>query len=372
MPLARLQSSFLLYLERSAISYRAFRNRGAGHLSREAPPQIKKGAQAMMVHNTLDTRHYIMHPRIELAYDHVHDWFDTNSNMKPYQNWDRSCAGPALSRENPMSAAFNFHYYFATHHFKACHTLQSDGIIGFDRLAAWLRYNPYITIIDVGCGDGAGSIAVIDTVLRLREKQVLDPRPIQVYCIGIDPNPNGLSVYEKMITEVANTILELGVEVEYAVCPCRVSEAFSRVDSLLYDLKLQWQQPSLSHAIVIEANLNDLLEQEQQKEKERLKKYKSLSKYTPESFGRQLASFYRQLFEGTPIDHLHILSIDTEPDKIQKTVKEMLSHIKDRFDERGHTSEFSDIHLERIKIRNPARGFWRKRNGVVDYQIKPF
>jgi hypothetical protein len=305
---------------------------------------------------------YTMHPRIETAYRCVHDWFDANSNMTEYRSWTyEHDAKRALSRETPVAAAFNFHCFFATHYFKTCHALQSDSIIGFAKLAAWLRHNPYITIIDIGCGDGAGSVAVIDTIFRLREERQLDPRSIQVYCIGIDPNPNGLSVYEKMMEEVTKSASELDINVSYDVCPHRISEAFSCAEQLLFDIRRRRKQPVLSHSIVIEANLNDFLEQEDREEKERLEKYGALRTYSPEPFGRQLASFYHQLFEGVPIDHLHILSIDTEPDKIQKTVKEMLSHVKDRFDERGHVSEYSDIHLERIGIKNPMRSFWRKK-----------
>jgi hypothetical protein len=86
---------------------------------------------------------------------------------------------------------------------------------------------------------------------------------------------------------------------------------------------------------LIEANLNDLLEGEEQAEKRRLAEHNALKSYSPEPFGRQLATFYYQLLETTPIDHLHILSIDTQPDKIRRTVEQVLVHVKERFDERG-------------------------------------
>ena len=127
---------------------------------------------------------YGMHHLIEQAYNGVHDWLDSDPDMCRYRSLSEADASKALGRDTPVLAAFNFNYYFPTHYFKACHALQSDDIIGLDRLGAWLRYNPYLAIIDVGCGDGAGSVAGIETVLRLRECGQIDPRPVQMFCLA--------------------------------------------------------------------------------------------------------------------------------------------------------------------------------------------
>ena len=110
----------------------------------------------MLLQNAQAVTRYSMHRCIEVAYGRVHDWFNTDSEMKLYHsyNWDEH-SQLVLARENPTQAAFNFHLYFPTHFFKVSHALQSDRIIGFAKLLDWLRYNPYITVVDVGCGDGA-------------------------------------------------------------------------------------------------------------------------------------------------------------------------------------------------------------------------
>jgi hypothetical protein len=173
---------------------------------------------------------YGMHPVIEEAYNQVHIKLNSSSKTRAYQNYDhKKYAKDALSRSTLSLAAFNFHYYFPTHFMKVCHTLHSERIIGFDKLATWLTHNPYITVIDVGCGDGAGSVAVIDTILRLRERGLVDPRSIQIFCVGVDPNPNGLLIFERMLEEVSKFSNNLNVQVDYSVVPASVSQASNEV-----------------------------------------------------------------------------------------------------------------------------------------------
>ncbi len=319
-------------------------------------------------------RSYTMHKSIEKAFQLVHDWFSSDPELCQYDQFDRSSASRVLRRENLLDAAYNFNYYFPTHYFKACHTLQSDGIIGFSKLGAWMRYNPYLTIIDVGCGDGAGTVAVIETLLHLREKGQIDPRPIQIYCVGIDPNLNGLSIYEKMMHEVAGIVSGSKIEVSFQVCPYLISQSSGQTEKILFDLlRDQWHTPSLGHSILILSNLTDILHNTYQQEQAKLQLYANLiSTYSPEPFGEQLSTFVRQIFEGVPIDHLHILSIDTEPDMVRPAVEEMVLSLELRANERGHISDNSYIQLEEILIENPRRSYWKDKEGVNYYQINPF
>ena len=314
---------------------------------------------------------YTMHPLIESAYQAVHNQFDQDAGWQGYRQWDEKDSSKALARKTPVAAAFNFHYYFPTHYFKARHALEFEDIVGLDKLAGWLRYNPYLTVVDIGCGDGAGSVAVIESVIRLREMKLIDPRAIQIHCIGVDHNPHGLAIYEAMMKETAKNGRTIDICVTYKVYPSTINEAIGSVEMALRDVRIQWQQPSLSHTIAIAANVNDLLNADEREAKQKLKAAKPLKSHTIEPFGQQLASFHYHLFELVPIDHLHVITVDTEPQKIQTVVGEMLQQVKRRFDQQAHGVEDAHTRLDRITFKNPSGSFWRERKNK-EYPIKPF
>lgn len=315
---------------------------------------------------------YVMHPLIQGAYQRVHDWFDTQLEMRGYDKLTHK-GDPAriLKRENLKDSAFNFNYYFPTHFFKACHALQADQVIGLEKLASWLRYNPYLTVIDVGCGDGAGSVAVIDSLLKLREEDQLDARRIQVFCVAVDPNINGLYIYNKMLTEVSQSVVNLGINVNIAVVKSTVSEASGATENHLFKMRHQWKQPSLSHAVFIMSNLTDILYGKHHEESAMLNKYDQFGASLKEPFGEPVSAFVRHLFGEVPIDHLHMLSIDTEPEQIQLAVSQMVDDLQVRMNEKGHLFDHSSVQLETIKIKNPEPAYWRKKQ-VINYEIKPF
>src|SRR5687768_12674173 len=121
---------------------------------------MQKGVNDMAVNTAVNTIEsiYVMHRIIQGAYQRVHNWFETENEMQGYKDFSYPAdTKRVLDRQNPKDAAFNFNYYFPTHYFKACHAIQSEQVIGLEKLASWLRYNPYLTVVDMGCGDGAGS-----------------------------------------------------------------------------------------------------------------------------------------------------------------------------------------------------------------------
>ena len=316
--------------------------------------------------NTQGNTPYEMHCAIEEAYSRVHDWFDEDPEMRGYHECNyNDHAQVALERENPCMAAFNFHLYFPTHFFKARHALEADDILGNQKLVTWLKYNPYITFLDMGCGDGAASVAFAETILRLREEGWLDPRSANLHCIGVDPNRQGLAIYETMMEAVAGAISKYDINLTFDICPQRVSEASMPIESLLRRSRLSWQQPSLRYLIAMESNLDDLLAYERklaQRMSTELGRRAKLRTFIdqPIPFGAQLASFYYQLFEMTPIDHLHILTVDTNPNQIRSVVEERLSVITERISDRGHVLDSPEIALRQIDITNPARSYWRR------------
>ena len=264
-----------------------------------------------------------------------------------------------------------FNLYFPTHFFKVFHSIQSDNIIGDDRLAAWLRYNPYLTVLDVGCGDGAGSVAIIAALLRLREEGKLDPQRIKVYCIGLDPNPRGLMIYKHMLEETSKLLIEKDIDVKIEPILSTISDGLGKIEQYLYKLRHdQWLQPSLSHSILIMSNLVDILHAEHIIKAEAVKEFKNYGLDIQDPFGDTISSFITNIFEGVPIDHLHLISIDTRPERIQSAINQMVASIQSRTTEKRHSFEHGNVKIEEIQFENPKPGYWSRRR--PDTQISPF
>ncbi len=316
---------------------------------------------------------YQMHPIIQEAYNQVLNWFNSTQEFNGYNNLSYQDDGKrVLERKNPVDAAFNFYLYFSTHYFKVLHSLHSDQIIGFDRLASWLRYNPFLTVIDVGCGDGAGTVATIASLLNLRSSGQLDARPIQINCLGIDPNPNGLLIYNRMLSEVIKASSKFGLEVKINPIRKKISDAAGTTIERMICYKRKWLQPSLSHAILIMSNLTDILVSEHLREDENNKEYERLGLFLSEPFGESVSGFVCQTIDAVPIDHLHIFSIDTKPENIQPSIKEMVKNICIRTVEKGHCFEFDNVLVKNLKLRNPDHSYYRNSRINPDYILKDF
>lgn len=327
---------------------------------------------------------YRMHPLIEAAYNDVHDQFDRNPDTQGYKSlkWFKGskyqlCAldPESYQGEEELCSAFYFHCMFPTHHFKVCHTLKSQKFIGLDNLAAWLRYNPFLLVLDVACGDGAGSIAVVDSVLRLREQLKIDPRPINIACLGIDKNEYRLEIYEAMLDATAKRVETEGINLTYRVFPHSLVTSVGAVLSAVQELKLVWDVPSIHHAIAIAANVLDLIRLQEEQDQPTPQRGPKLRSYQPPPVGYQLADFYHRLFESAPFDHLHAVSVDTRSlDKqveIKQLVIDTVDQLERQFTRTHHKIDHRDVTLDKVEVINPERCYWR-RKGYGAWSIDEF
>ena len=137
---------------------------------------------------------YTMPPEMDSAYSRVHAWLRKSRRHTEYRTcmW-KDDGAKAVAKASPKHAAFYFDSLFPTHFFKAYHVLRSEesGVGG--QLLQWLRFNPNLAVLDLGCGDGAGSCAVIATVLDFRLRELLDPRPLQIHIVAVDVDSFGTS-----------------------------------------------------------------------------------------------------------------------------------------------------------------------------------
>ena len=118
----------------------------------------------------------------------------------------------------------------------------------------------------------------------------------------------------------------------------------------------------------IESNLNDYLEHEHRINQQVMKALGQDLKapampQTDSTFGVQLASFYRQLLEMTPVDKIHVVTIDTKPNAIMPTIQTRLTTLESCLAESGHSFHSPAPTISQVSFTNPHDCYWRRREG---------
>lgn len=317
---------------------------------------------------------YRFHPYIESAYSTVHKWLATQSQADGYRN----ITSYHQCNENlPLqSAAAQYRIYFPAHYFKIIHTLET--IITTTKLLDWLKYNPYICIIDIGCNAGAASIAFIETILRLEEQKKLLNK-VNIYCIGIDVNKQSLAIYNQLMKEVSSKISSSNIKLEYQVIPRSIREASLPVIASLDKKRSQWLQPFLSHVLLMQSNIVDILKKNHYLEQQEYNELKQLGIDSDiilddyKQFSKEYALAYKQFLEEIPIDNIHIITTDTG-NKIDEylRVKEMANAFDEVFLSKNHIIERLGEGTHKVEYENPVNSYWRiigKKQHYSNFQV---
>lgn len=88
-----------------------------------------------------------------------------------------------------------------------------------------------IFILDLAAGSGAGTLAILSLIGELRSAGCIPKLPLNVHLFGVDYSPNALSFYQETLSEVAEWLEGMGIEVELDSWPCdlKVVGEFSEI-----------------------------------------------------------------------------------------------------------------------------------------------
>ena len=293
------------------------------------------------------------HPLIQDAYSKVHDWLRDRDDTDGYME----IASPPLDCSSMKHIAAQFSVYFPAHYFKCIFALEK--IVQRETLT-WLKHNPHITLIDVGCGAGAASAAFISVLLDLIESGAL-AKPVTLLCIGVDLVENVLGIYYQLLNNIE--MEEDAIQLEIRVVDKPVAESVTDLDHHLQDILRVWDQPVLSNVMLIQSNIVRPLSSLHSQQQERRARLRELG-ISPEAFieeqrfGAREARSYHQLFQQIPIDNLHIFTVGTQYQSVN--VQKMGESIKDVFfqHQMQSLSEDTDYYVGFI---NPDRSYWKTR-----------
>jgi hypothetical protein len=313
------------------------------------------------------------HPKIQEAYIDVHSWLAGLEDTIGYMKIDERKINKRLDRDDMKHVAAQFSLLFPTHYFKIKYAL--DEVVQREILLGWLRHNPYITLIDMGCGAGAASAAFISIILDLIESEDLTPK-VHLLCIGVDLVANVLGIYYRLLHQIEEKIESENLHLEIRVVDKPVAESVTDLDGHLRNILQNWDQPSLSNVLLMQSNIVRPLSSLHTQGQERRTRLRDLgipldTFNEEEKFGDRESRSYHQLFQQVPIDHLHIFTAGTDDPILINRVEEMSESIKEVFSQ--HQVQSLENGTHNINFVNPIGSYWKEtRNhdrGQCDFCI---
>jgi hypothetical protein len=311
------------------------------------------------------------HPHIASVYTEVQDWLSNkNINYRRKNIWDKIKYKNLLEQATLESAAAQYYCLFPAHFFKVSYTLEK--VIGTDRILEWIKFNPKLCLVDVGCGAGSASTAFIDMLLDLRDKDLISGN-IDLFLVGIDLNKFAIALYNQVMERLQSKICEYGINLDFRMIPEGDLEAISKLKDFLAQQRIKWGKPYLSQVLMMQVNVVSPFSRRYNNKERNYDELKTLG-VNPvfladyhQAFGREEASAYKQILDDCAIDHLHIITIGTEG--WQEKVSEMRRAIDLEFSADRHRVERLNKNQEfTVEYTLPENCYWREYKNTSIYQ----
>ena len=265
---------------------------------------------------------------MQSTYQDIHTWLDNLEDAEGFRDRHLDLDTTELGGIGRL-----FHGIFPSHYFKVACALEK--IITLDLLRSWIDDNGKLCVIDVGCGSGAASCAVIAAILNIIEKYELK-QSVHVHFIGVDPVKAALEFYRAAITRISNsTALPQSLHVSFEIICDKVLEGAMDLQDRLQTLRADWDQPCIPRTLLLQVNV-----------------VRPLAKQIS-----AVASAYHQIFTSTPMDWIHCLTIGTHG--WENKVQNMETFIYQHF----HSHDIDNARRVNLKARcvNPVGSLHRKR-----------
>ena len=294
-------------------------------------------------------------PVIQRAYSAVHRWLETRGDAAGYMENYGNCR----KTDSMKDIAAQFARYFPTHYFKTI--IVWEETTSTETLATWLDESPYITIIDMGCGGGAASAALISKLLQLRCVGAI-PEDLHVSCIGVDPCANALGIYYQLLSRIKKSNSTSFLH-DIKIVDRPVSESVTDLDHHLNKMLRCWQQPALSHVFLLQSNivssLGDIYDCQLTRREALADLCIPAEAYIEEPlFGTREARSYLQLLRQQPIDNMHAITVATDQRNLDERVEDMGNSLDQVF--RDHKVQKHGSGTLPLMFKNPKDGFWKE------------
>jgi hypothetical protein len=264
----------------------------------------------------------------------------------------------SLNDDSPPGVAYQFYKYFPTHFFKFFQALviteQESLETGITNVLNWSS----VTFVDIGCGAGAGSIALLFFLERYQQFLIDNNKPIspiRVFLIGFDPSENMISLYRRVVEEYIPKLSPLLIHVEYKtliepfpqgveqlICICQPNNPHSVLLGISNVIRPLWDSFNTGETIW-EERKNQALRGEMPS--------------APE-FGAAEARAIKSILEDWKIARTSLLSIATIDNKNlwHEKLDSMAHVIRNRIS--PHSSHGTRIKKQTVKFVNPRDSYF--------------
>lgn len=248
------------------------------------------------------------HPLVADAYSDVQKWL---ADYAPAQGF-RDIQSPRqidLKGTDALNTAAQFDTYMPGHAFKVQQTLAE--LIQQNRFGMTTG-SEYLIFIDVGCGGGAATAALISTLLSSGKVERLPPVS-HILCVGMDPNQEALHIYEQFLLALQRQLATLPgkrIELLYALIRDGVPCDTLQYAQLIRHETRHWQvkHPQL---LLAEVNIVSFLDKQHREE------------MSARSFGAGVAEWYTALCEALQPSDATFMTIAaaSSPHYVQRAVQ---------------------------------------------------
>jgi len=152
------------------------------------------------------------------------------------QGYEQVETKTGLKNQSPKGVAHRMYWWFPTHFFKFHDTLvrseQRCGKLG----QAFLLERPKVVFVDLGCGAGAASAAVLAMLEQYQaycETHKVPVTPVQVCLIGLDPVAAELDMYHQLVGDYSSRLARLHISVDIQTISEPFPEGTDRLISIL-------------------------------------------------------------------------------------------------------------------------------------------
>jgi hypothetical protein len=314
------------------------------------------------------------HPIMASAYSAVHDWLGEIPEAQGYKYFDYvKDIFHCLEKADLKSTAFQFYSLFPRYYFESVHSL--DKIIELTHLLSRLKYNPRICLIDVGAM-GAASIAFIERILAWYKDEEIS-HPIEIICLGIEPNFYGVTLYSKLMNEIKNNVKSLNINLEFQVICESVSKGIITTMRYLQKKCKFWQQPIISNVILTQLDITSSLNKEAILKREQYEKLKYLGLEAEliladeKELWLEECLSYKQLLEEVPVENLHLLTLGTKKMnsylnqnypgyKLEEATIEIIRNIEKVIGDSHILSPLENLQpIQEVNFNNPVDSYWQ-------------
>ena len=227
---------------------------------------------------------------------------------------------------------------------------------------------PIIHLIDIGCGGGSSSIALLmllNNYQKFRIDNYLPLYPVCVNLLGIDPNPHALIIYNQFIAETAKEITQSLISIKYNIINGKLADKANDVLSWLLSYKVV-NSCIFTFENVIRPYKAEFSNQST-KQKPVIRKGNLLNK--PEFIGKSDIETINSILKHVTIDRAEIIVVSSPTNATKGypannwliETREFFNHTANKFEKDSHyILKKNNIKESNINILGPKDCYFRK------------